>query len=115
MLQGDDVESNRKATRAREDWVRENYVALAGPGATQSPEDEPAGYAGSPKRSRSLALVLTVCCSVAILLSVGAFATYKGFLEPNGKGDDGAFDFYKASRTVYHFQPPNNWMNGEID
>lgn len=100
--------------------VSEDYVALAGSPVAKSQE------ALALQRSRSV-VALAVCCIVATLLLAGAVVSYNlrsesgggtgGCLlggEKEGDWDDDANEFYKASRTGYHFQPEKNWMNGKL-
>jgi hypothetical protein len=124
LLHGGDVESHgiARPTRGSED-----YIALPGPaaGAAESSEEGTVEYEGPERPKRSVALVLTICCAAAVLLGVGGFVSFN-VINPNGGGliegahpnavlpkADGENEFYKASRTGYHFQPTNNWMNGE--
>ncbi|CAM6106224.1 unnamed protein product [Calypogeia fissa] len=122
LLHGGDVESHgiARPTRGSED-----YIALPEPaaGAAESSEEGTVEYGGPERPSRRVALVLTICCAAAVLLGVGGFVSFN-VINPNRGGliegthpnavlpkADGENEFYKASRTGYHFQPTKNWMN----
>lgn len=124
LLHGEDIESHGNARMSRD------YIAIPGP-AAESGSAEPdsldegasSGYAaGRPgRRTRNVFLLVSVCCIAAILLAIGAAVTYhviarsEGGLVASHPNDDGQNEFYRSSRTGFHFQPQRNWMNGELN
>ncbi|CAM6115791.1 unnamed protein product [Calypogeia fissa] len=89
--------------------------------------DASLGHGSAPSqhwRSRSIALVLAVCCIGAILLLSTSHDFKNSRLQTVGageqdivqmeesEGDEGEnLTYFTAQRTKYHFQPPDNFMS----